>query len=626
MPQSSCLRLVCFAFAAGQRTLQEVSGLWQIGPGQEPAEWAEAAGPALVGLDVPALEGGEAYAVVDNGRIAVRSGHSDGAIARATWKDSVEEVGWAYLKVSTVDGSNAADDTAMYAAGVLEGALSAKRIAQFHHNANAGMKGMESQHHAHGNMEKMFVAEAKALRSRVGLPENKAWQAEPKEMFDRYVRNVFLQTWGVLDGYNAMTPGDQMSLVDLFILNSDGETPELEMALDMEEALLRQSTRDEPGELSFLQTPSSRKGMLRREQELKALTPAKWRDIKRKTGRCSALVRLGANNSDLYVGHATFSDFSEMLRVFKYYDFPLKQGGGARTVGFSSYPGAVSSTDDYYVTSNKMVVTETTISLLTDEPYDHLDDTGKAMPDFIRIMAATFAANSGEDWVESMTESASGLYGSQWMVVDYKKFEPGQPVPDGTLMVLEQVPEVSHNADMSSRLREKGFWSSENRAFFPDARQVAGFAEAEDMHGKLFSAEQNPRANIFAATEAGVNSLADMRAEMRRNRWPHEVDGGPENTPDHAISARSDLAKENASPNGGVDAKVADSCMVNKIAIDAICGPTEDQKVFSWTDPVTHKELWTDVVHEGLPDSYNFPWVRMTPDGYAVAKEAGNGC
>jgi hypothetical protein len=620
---------VCFALVAGQRTLQEVSGLWQVGPGKEPAQWAETAGAALVGLDVSPLEGGEAYAIVDGGRIKVRSGHSDSAIARATWKDSVEEVGWAYLKVSTVDGSNAADDTAMYAAGVLEGALSSQRIAQFHHNANDGMKGMESSHHARGNMEKMFVAEAQALRSRVGLPVAKPWEAEPKETFDRYVRNVFLQTWGVLDGYNAVVPGDKMSMVDLFILNSDGETPELEMALDMEEALLRESTREspEPGELSFLQQrtrPRSRAA--RREQELQALTPAKWQDIKRTSGRCSALVRLGANNSDLYVGHATFSDFSEMLRVFKYYDFPLKQGGGARTVGFSSYPGAVSSTDDYYVTSNKMVVTETTISLLTDEPYDHLDDTGKSMPDFIRIMAATFAANSGEDWVESMTESATGLYGSQWMVVDYKKFQPGQPVPDGTLFVLEQVPDINHNADMSGRLRETGFWSSENRAFFPDARQVAGFTEAEDLHGKLFSADHNPRANIFAATEAGVNSLADMRSEMRRNRWPHEVDGGPENTPDHAISARSDLAKENASPNGGVDAKVADSCMVNKIAIDAISGPTEDQKVFSWTDPATHKDLWPGIMHEGLPDSYNFPWVRMTPDGYSVQKEAGKGC
>merc|ERR1719171_1100222 len=367
-----------------------------------------------------------------------------------------------------------------------------------------------------------------------------------------------------------MTPGDQMSLVDLFILNSDGETPELEMALDMEEALLRQSTRDEPGELSFLQTPSSRKGMLRREQELKALTPAKWRDIKRETGRCSALVRLGANNSDLYVGHATFSDFSEMLRVFKYYDFPLKQGGGARTVGFSSYPGAVSSTDDYYVTSSGLMVTETTISLLTDEPYDHLDDTGKALPDFIRIMAATFAAQSGQEWVDMMDKSATGLYGSQWMVVDYNKFTPGKPIQDGTLMVLEQVPTISHYEDESDRLRKTGFWSSENRAYFPDARQVSGFADAEEMHGKLFSAEHYPRATIFAATAPEVQTLADFRAEMRRNKWPHEIDGGPENTPDHAISARSDLTKTNPAPNGGVDAKVSDSCMVKKLLVDAI--------------------------------------------------------
>merc|ERR1719185_20165 len=134
---------------------------------------------------------------------------------------------------------------------------------------------MESSHHAHGNMEKMFTAEAKALRKRVGIPVDKPWEADPKETFDRYVRNVFLQTWGVLDGYNAMTPGDQMSLVDLFILNSDGETPELEMALDMEETLLRQSTR---------------------KPDLASLTPAKWLDIKRTSGLCSALVRVGANN------------------------------------------------------------------------------------------------------------------------------------------------------------------------------------------------------------------------------------------------------------------------------------------------------------------------------------------
>ena len=39
------------------------------------------------------------------------------------------------------------------------------------------------------------------------------------------------------------------------VLNSDGETPELEMALDLEESLLRQSTRDPSSvEEAFLQT------------------------------------------------------------------------------------------------------------------------------------------------------------------------------------------------------------------------------------------------------------------------------------------------------------------------------------------------------------------------------------
>ena len=37
-----------------------------------------------------------------------------------------------------------------------------------------------------------------------------------------------------------------------------------------------------------------------------------------------------------------------------------------------------------------MVVTETTISLLTDEPYDHLDDTGKAVTQPSHLRKAIF--------------------------------------------------------------------------------------------------------------------------------------------------------------------------------------------------------------------------------------------
>ena len=49
--------------------------------------------------------------------------------------------------------------------------------------------------------------------------------------------------------------------------------------------------------------------------------------------------------------------------------------------------------------------------------------------------AHRFAAQSGKEWVDMMDKSATGLYGSQWMVVDYNKFTPGKPIQDGTLMV-----------------------------------------------------------------------------------------------------------------------------------------------------------------------------------------------
>ena len=35
------------------------------------------------------------------------------AIAAATWKDAIEEIGWGYLKVETTDGSAASDDLAV---------------------------------------------------------------------------------------------------------------------------------------------------------------------------------------------------------------------------------------------------------------------------------------------------------------------------------------------------------------------------------------------------------------------------------------------------------------------------------------------------------------------------------
>ena len=94
---------------------------------------------------------------------------------------------------------------------------------------------------------------------------------------------------------------------------------------------------------------------------------------------------------------------------------------------------------------------------------------------------------------------------------------------------------------MTTTLLKTGYWASYNRPWFEDVRKKTGVTEAEDLHGVLFSRDKSPRANIFRKTVPYVENLKQMQKEMRRNRWPNEVDGGERNTPDHAIAARSDI-------------------------------------------------------------------------------------
>lgn len=70
---------------------------------------------------------------------------------------------------------------------------------------------------------------------------------------------------------------------------------------------------------------------------------------------CSALVKLvkdeDGNIEDLFVSHTTWDDYSEMIRIFKVYDFKFYNNNELRAVHqtFSSYAGTLSSTDDFYV-------------------------------------------------------------------------------------------------------------------------------------------------------------------------------------------------------------------------------------------------------------------------------------
>merc|ERR1719436_996947 len=80
----------------------------------------------------------------------------------------------------------------------------------------------------------------------------------------------------------------------------------------------------------------------------------------------------------------------------------------------------------------------------------------------------------------------------------------------------------------------------------------------------------------------------------------YPMEGVLPSSPGHAISSRMDLAFSKI-PNGGIDAKVLNRCLLRSMQCQAISGPSHDnQAIFKWADNgVDRMPGWP---HLGLPD------------------------
>jgi len=81
---------------------------------------------------------------------------------------------------------------------------------------------------------------------------------------------------------------------------------------------------------------------------------------------------------------------------------------------------------------------------------------------------------AGKTWTDVFGRYNSGTYNNQWMIVDYKRFKPGQPLKDDLLWVLEQLPSLVEAGDMTDRLRSQTYWPSYNCPAFPNVFNLSG--------------------------------------------------------------------------------------------------------------------------------------------------------
>ncbi|XP_052756530.1 putative phospholipase B-like 2 [Galleria mellonella] len=503
-------------------------------------------------------------------------------VAKATYRNEINNTGWAYLELHT--SADSSDEKQAYAAGYLEGFLTRDLIWMHWQNMLKGY--CYNKTDVCGLIEDFVDKNEAYISSMV--------QKNPNDPYWYQMKLYYIQLEGLAVGYNEATTNayELLTIRDIIWINMLGDLDELAFALSMSKV--------------------SPDGMLFPEH-------------------CTGLVKLLPDLSNLYTSHVTWNSYQSMLRfqkmyVLRYHVSPRSQ---RRIPGYkmslSSYPAFVQSTDDFYIISSGLVAAETTIGNSNRTLFKLVQPVGQIL-EYARAMVANRLARNGKEWVEIFRRHNSGTYNNQWYIVDYNKFKASTAntkgsVQPGLLWIIEQLPGYTEAADLTEQLVSTTYFPSYNIPYFPAVFNMSGGNERVRTHGDWFGYHTNPRAKIIKQKQASIRDLRGMYATMRYNDYKHDplsrcAACRPPYSACNAIAARNDLNPANGTypfstlghrSHGATDAKVTSAQLRTAHQFVAVASPTHDISrgvpPFAWSE----FDMGPHITHIGHPDLWMFP-------------------
>lgn len=495
-------------------------------------------------------------------------------LVKATF-DSVSTLsgGWPILRVNALEGKDEASrDPAvvMRAAGWAEGFLTHRWIDDMHRRVRM-MRSASSRK----QLRAFIAAQITHIRAFAASTKEPAKDDKPAEgtaLSDaRYRRLVSLflsQLDGLLEGYKQASsvsssssssaekkPHPQpLELLDLLELNYDGDAFDI---LQAAESGISDFTASASSHLSrFRQQRATRRRAVRSRSSISSVmtqeaesdslleddgyspVPASplsslpsstfdlesWVKLSAR-GRCTAAVIAKDGLKKLWVAHNTWADYLELLRCWKVYSgLPLSSSSSSplqqqrRVVSFSSYPGMIASTDDWYQINDKeagvaLLVTETTTSAVNARALSPIHPS-HGLPAWLRVLVANAVATNGPTWSSAFSLYNGGTYNCMWAVVDATKAKEAAGSDsgndggggDGVLTIVEQSPQRILAVDATETLRTTGLWVSANRPSLTAIRKDLGYPEEdgkEKNKKKAAAAEEEATVTATTTTEAG---------------------------------------------------------------------------------------------------------------------------
>ena len=330
------------------------------------------------------------------------------------------------------------------------------------------------------------------------------------------------------------------------------------------------------------------------------------------------------------------------------------ESGCCYRVEFTSYPGNLQSTDDWYtLPSTGLVVTETSNNVFNTE-LNREYTKPESVSEWIRAIVANRLATDGLSWVQAFCKHNSGTYNNGWIIANVGALDSRPTgrlnLPDGFLWLAEPLPGSCVNGDITDTLRRDSYFASYNIPYFSAVNELSGNLRMEQEYGSLFNRTTYARAVLFrellSSTTASF-TLESLQRVIRYNDWQRDnASTCPGCYPDAhnpvlTISARGDLiplqglpgVASNGSwgkwapfveglPNGNgaktliaIDGKVTSAAMVRNAANDdatsiIVAGPThERQPVFNWNTS-WYSTMGSGVnSHLGQATVQGFQWV-----------------
>lgn len=494
----------------------------------------------------------------------------ENGVAYGTYDDALITTGWGELNIASGSTGSYSDQTIMFAAGYLEGALTAGRINENYENNYYIAFGQKSEQFVK-KVEEWFDAQEEWMR-------NKIKSESKNSSLWRQMGNIVSQYDGLIAGYTENPPKEKEVLGKFAfqLLNGIGDYLTLGDVI----------SPDGPPDWSSMT-----------EEQITAKLG--------RMGHCSALIKVLPGYEDIFAGHSSWFSYGATMRIYKHFYFNLRDPStSAKRMSFSSYPGYLVSLDDFYIMDSGLVMVQTTNNVFNTSLYKYVST--ESLLAWHRVRLANLMAHNGEEWAEVYEQYNSGTYNNQYMILDLKRVELKKSLLSGALWVVEQIPGLVASGDQTEILRA-GYWPSYNVPFYEEIYNLSGYPEFVKKHGPSRSYQLAPRAEIFRRDQGLVKNLTSMKHILRYNDYP--TDPYSDNNPYNAICSRGDLLiPSDRSPNGCYDTKVTDYGMAKSLMSEAINGPThQGLPVFCWS----HFSFPNK--HVGLPDCYDFDFVTMKP-------------